>query len=77
MRSGSFAIAIVHVPLDTTVKGPCALAAWACNDALESFIPVFVLAAGAAVLFRVHWSRLETPAFLRPLPPPPDISLDA
>jgi hypothetical protein len=41
------------------------------GDAIESFIPVFVLAVGAAALFRIHWSRVETPAFLRPPPPPP------
>ncbi|MEN3271933.1 MAG: hypothetical protein V7636_694 [Actinomycetota bacterium] len=38
------------------------------GDAIESFIPVFVLAVGAAALFRIHWSRVETPAFLRPPP---------
>jgi hypothetical protein len=45
------------------------------GDAIESFIPVFVLAVGAAALFRIHWSRVETPAFLRPPPPAaPDVS---
>jgi len=41
------------------------------GDAVEAFIPVFVLALGAAVLFRIHWARVETPAFLQPPPPPP------
>jgi hypothetical protein len=39
------------------------------GDALESFVPVFVLAMGAAALFSLHWRRVEMPAFLRPLPP--------
>jgi hypothetical protein len=46
------------------------------GDAIETFIPVFVLAVGAAALFRIHWARVETPAFLRPPPPPlaPEVS---
>jgi hypothetical protein len=46
------------------------------GDAIETFIPVFVLAVGAASLFRIHWGRVDTPAFLRPPPPPadPDVS---
>jgi hypothetical protein len=45
------------------------------GDAIESFIPVFVLAVGAAALFRLHWARIETPAFLRPPPPAaPEVS---
>ena len=46
------------------------------GDAIESFIPVFVLAVGAAALFRLHWARVDTPAFLQP-PPPPDVSSPA
>jgi hypothetical protein len=42
------------------------------GDALESFVPVFVLAMGAAAQFGLHWRRIETPAFLRPLPPTDD-----
>jgi hypothetical protein len=42
------------------------------GDAFESFVPVFVLAVGAAALFWTHWSRVETPAFLRPLSPADD-----
>jgi len=41
------------------------------GDAVEAFVPVLVLALGAAALFRIHWARVETPAFLRPPPPMP------
>lgn len=47
------------------------------GDAVEAFVPVFVLALGAAALFRVHWARVETPAFLRPPPPPAEPGLSA
>ena len=39
------------------------------GDPIEAFVPLAVLALGAAALFRVHWSRVEVPAFLRPTPP--------
>ncbi|MEA3056235.1 MAG: hypothetical protein QOD30_1667 [Actinomycetota bacterium] len=47
------------------------------GDAIESFIPVFVLAVGAAALFRIHWARVDTPAFLRPPPPPAEPGVSA
>ncbi|MEA3018732.1 MAG: hypothetical protein QOI47_256 [Actinomycetota bacterium] len=39
------------------------------GDPIESFVPLAVLGLGAAALFRIHWSRVEMPAFLRPIPP--------
>ena len=41
------------------------------GDAIEGFVPVAVLAVGAALIFRLHWARLDLPSFLRPAPAAP------
>jgi hypothetical protein len=46
------------------------------GDAIESFVPLAVLAAGAAALFRLHWSRVDMPTFLAPPPPPAATTVD-
>ena len=43
------------------------------GDPIEAFVPLFVLGVGSAALFRIHWSRVDMPAFLRPTPPPGEV----
>jgi hypothetical protein len=40
------------------------------GDAIASIVPLAVLAVGAALLFRLHWKRVELPPFLQPVVEP-------